>query len=98
MRSAAARARASAHSCPSASPSTKAKKPKLGFTIIPAEGAGSQGQRIGDIPETANILIKAIVNPRRAELLIERLWKEFMPRFAMVVWEEDIRVLRPDKF
>ena len=70
----------------------------LGFTIIPAEGAGSQGQRIGDIPETANILIKAIVNPKRAELLIERLWREFMPRFAMVVWEEDILVLRPDKF
>ena len=69
-----------------------------GFTIIAAEGAGSQGQRLNEIPETSNILVKAILKPSKAEALIARLWQDFMPRFAMVVWEEDIRVLRPDKF
>ena len=69
-----------------------------GFTILSAEGAGSQGTRLGEIPETANILVKAIVNPTRAERLISRLWSDLMPRFAMVVWQEDVEVLRPDKF
>ena len=69
-----------------------------GYTLFTVEGAGRQGLRAGDIPEFANIQIEVIVPPAVAENLLARLEREFFPRFAMVAYESDVRVLRRDKF
>jgi nitrogen regulatory protein PII len=69
-----------------------------GYTMFPVEGAGASGIRAADIEEFANIQVEVIVPPQVAEKLLERLHREFFPRFGMVAHESDIRVLRPDKF
>ena len=39
-----------------------------------------------------------IVRAEVATLLLERLGAELFPRYAMVAFESDVRVLRRDKF
>jgi nitrogen regulatory protein P-II 2 len=69
-----------------------------GHTLFPVEGQGSQGHRPGDIQEFANIQVEVIAPPDVAARLLERLEREFFPRFAMVAYESDIRVVRSGKF
>lgn len=69
-----------------------------GYTLFTVEGDGAQGLRTADIQEFANIQIQVIVAPTVAEKLLTRLEQEFFPKFAMVAYETDIRVLRRAKF
>ena len=69
-----------------------------GYTLFAVEGDGSQGRRAADIQEFANIQVEVIVPPMVAEKMLTRLEKEFFPKFAMVAYETDIRVLRRNKF
>ena len=69
-----------------------------GWTLFAVEGNGSRGNRPADIREFANIQIEVIVPPEVAETLLERLEKEFFPRYGMIAFESDIRVLRQGKF
>ena len=69
-----------------------------GYTLFVVEGDGSQGKRPGDIPEFANIQIEVVVPPAVAETLLARLEKEFFPRYAMIAFEGEVRVLRKEKF
>jgi nitrogen regulatory protein P-II 2 len=69
-----------------------------GWTLFSVEGDGSQGHRPADIPEFANIQVEVIVQPPVAEKLLETLARDFFPRYAMIAFESDVRVLRPGKF
>ena len=69
-----------------------------GWTLFPVEGAGAQGQRPADIREFANVQIEVIVPPEVSQQLLERLGRDYFPRYAMVAFEADIRVLRAEKF
>ena len=69
-----------------------------GYTVHQVEGWGAQGSRFADIPEDANIELKAIVGPERATRILERLSTEVMPRFATVACVTDVQVLRSEKF
>jgi nitrogen regulatory protein P-II 2 len=69
-----------------------------GYTLFTVEGDGSQGRRVADIQEFANIQIEVIVPPAVAEKILTRLEQEFFDKFAMVAYETDIRVLRREKF
>jgi len=69
-----------------------------GWTLWEVEGAGSWGMRTGDIPEFTNIQVEIIVRPPVAQELLDRLQKDFFPRYAMIAWETEIRVLRSEKF
>lgn len=69
-----------------------------GYTLFPVEGDGSQGRRAADIQEFANIQIEVIIPPAVAGKLLDRLEKEFFPKFAMVAYETNVRVLRREKF
>lgn len=69
-----------------------------GYTLFPVEGAGAQGARVADIEEYGNVQMQVIVPPDVAEALLERLQQDFFPRFAMVAYESEVRVLRQDKF
>ena len=69
-----------------------------GWTLWEVEGSGSWGMRTGDIPEFANIQVEAILPPAGAEGFLRRLSAELFPKFAMVAYETEIRVLRPAKF
>lgn len=69
-----------------------------GWTLWEVQGSGAQGTRTADIPEFANIHVEVIAQPATADRVIERLATELFPKFAMVAYETDIRVLRPAKF
>lgn len=69
-----------------------------GWTLFPVEGAGAQGQRPADIREFANVQIAVIVPPEVSQQLLERLGRDYFPRYAMVAFASDIRVLRAEKF
>lgn len=69
-----------------------------GYTLFPVEGDGSRGKRPADIPEFANIQIEVIVPPEVAATLLERLGSDYFPRYAMVAFESEVRVLRKTKF
>ena len=69
-----------------------------GYTLFAVEGDGSQGKRPGDIPEFANIQIEVVMPPTVADTLLTRMEKEFFPRYAMIAFECEVRVLRKEKF
>lgn len=69
-----------------------------GYTLFTVEGSGAQGPRMADIEEFANIQIEVIVPPAVGIRLLERLEREFFPRYAMIAYESDVRVLRRGKF
>jgi nitrogen regulatory protein P-II 2 len=69
-----------------------------GWTLFAVEGDGSQGRRPADIREFANIQIEVVVPPEVAGPLLARLEKDFFPRYAMIAFESDVRVLRQGKF
>jgi nitrogen regulatory protein P-II 2 len=69
-----------------------------GYTVSQVEGAGAKGERTGELTELANIKVEAIVPPALCERLMERLNADFFPRFAIIAFESDVRVLRPEKF
>jgi nitrogen regulatory protein PII len=69
-----------------------------GYTLFTVEGDGRHGQRTADIQEFANIQVEVIVQPPVATQLLARLEQEFFPKYAMIAYEADIRVLRRDKF
>ena len=69
-----------------------------GYTLVRVEGEGHQGARPGDIEEFGNIQVTVIVSPPVSDALLERLYREFFPRYAMVAHESDVRVMRPEKF
>jgi nitrogen regulatory protein P-II 2 len=69
-----------------------------GYTMFTVEGHGAKGPRVADIQEFANIQVEVIVQPAVAENLLARLEQEFFPRYAMIAYESEVRVLRRDKF
>jgi nitrogen regulatory protein P-II 2 len=69
-----------------------------GHTSFQVEGSGARGRRLADIPEYANTQFEVICRPEVAAVLLERLGAELFPRYAMVAYESDVRVLRPGKF
>lgn len=69
-----------------------------GHTAFPVSGSGRQGVRSADMVESGNVQISVIVKPAVGEALLARLSAEFYKDYAMVAYEADVRVLRPDKF
>ena len=69
-----------------------------GYTLFEVEGSGAKGERTADIAEFGNIQIEAIVPAAVCERLMDRLEKEFFPKYAMVAYDTDVRVRRPSKF
>lgn len=69
-----------------------------GYTIFGVEGSGARGPRPADIAEYGNIQIEVVLTPAVAERLLERLDREFFPRYAMIAYEDEVRVIRPEKF
>ena len=70
----------------------------LGVTHFRVQGAGAHGVRAGDLEEYGNVQVEVVVGAEVALRILTRLERDFFPRFAMIVHESDVRVLRSDKF
>jgi nitrogen regulatory protein PII len=69
-----------------------------GWTHFTVEGAGAGGERTGEMKEFANVQIEVVLQPAAAQALLARLEGELFPRYGMIAFESDVRVMRSGKF
>mgnify|MGYP003450686686 CR=1 FL=1 len=43
-------------------------------------------------------VLLSILQPAAATIVLERLERDLFPRYTMIAWETDVRVLRPARF
>lgn len=61
-----------------------------GYTIIPAQGAGTHGQRMGDIAGfNTNIQVKTIVSSEASDRILEEL-KQFRDTHALIAFRQQV--------
>jgi nitrogen regulatory protein PII len=64
-----------------------------GFTITDARGKGSRGLRQSDWAQAGNIRVPAV-----ADRIAARVREKFYDHYAMILFMQDVSVLRSDKF
>lgn len=69
-----------------------------GHTAFDVRGSGRQGQRGADLMESGNVRIEVIAKPAVSAAVLERLHRELFAAYAMVAYESDVGVMRPEKF
>lgn len=69
-----------------------------GFTITDARGKGSRGTRQSDWAQEGNIRVEVICEPALAEAIAGRVRERFYDHYAMILFLQDVSVLRSDKF
>jgi len=69
-----------------------------GFTITDARGKGSRGTRQSDWAQEGNIRVEVICDPTLAENIAQRVRERFYDHYAMILFLQDVSVLRSDKF
>ena len=69
-----------------------------GHTAFSVRGSGNQGERSADLTESGNVQIEVILKPAVTATLLSRLHAEFFQDYAMIAYESDVQVLRPEKF
>lgn len=69
-----------------------------GHTAFSVRGSGNQGERSADLAESGNVQIEVIAKPAVAAALLSRLHAEFFQDYAMIAYESDVQVMRPEKF
>ncbi|HHP7230158.1 MAG TPA: P-II family nitrogen regulator [Xenococcaceae cyanobacterium] len=65
-----------------------------GYTIVPVQGAGSHGRRMGDVMAAynTNIEVKTIVTPEVSDQLLEEL-KQVPETYALIAFRENVEGL-----
>lgn len=69
-----------------------------GYTITDARGQGSRGRRRSDWAQEGNIRIEIVCDDAVAERVATRLRERYYDHYAMILFLQDVSVLRPDKF
>lgn len=69
-----------------------------GFTITDARGKGSRGTRQSEWAQEGNIRVEVICDPLLAEQIAARMQERFYDHYAMILFMQDVSVLRSDKF
>jgi hypothetical protein len=69
-----------------------------GYTITNARGGGRRGRRGAGWEHDTNIRVEIACEPALALQITKQLRATFFDDFAMVIWAQEVEVLRPDKF
>jgi hypothetical protein len=69
-----------------------------GYTITDARGKGSRGTRQSDWAQDGNVRIEVVCEPALAGRVAARLRERYYDHYAMIVYLQDVSVLRPEKF
>lgn len=69
-----------------------------GYTITDARGKGSRGRRQSDWSQEGNIRVEIVCEPALAVRVAARLRERYYDHYAMILFLQDVSVLRPDKF
>lgn len=69
-----------------------------GYTLTNARGKGSRGIRDAGWSSTGNIRVEVVCSNDLARRIAEHMRRHYYDDYAMIIFESDVRVLRPDKF
>ena len=69
-----------------------------GYTVSDARGKGSRGLRSSEWAQQGNIRLEVICAPELAARIAVRLRERFYDHYAMILFMQDVSVLRPEKF
>lgn len=69
-----------------------------GYTITDARGRGSRGRRQSDWTQDGNIRVEIVCEPSLAERVALRLRERYYDHYAMILFLQNVSVLRPEKF
>ena len=69
-----------------------------GYTITEARGSGSRGVRDAGWQSSGNVRVEVVCSRELADKIAQRLRDKYYDHYAMILFESDIRVLRPGKF
>ena len=69
-----------------------------GYTVTNARGKGSRGVRDAGWSSSSNVRIEVVCSEDVAQRIAEHMRDKYYSDFAMIIFESDVRVLRPDKF
>lgn len=69
-----------------------------GYTVTNARGSGSRGVRDAGWSSSGNIRVEVICSDDVAQRIAEHMRHNYYDDYAMIIFESDVRVFRPDKF
>lgn len=69
-----------------------------GYTFSDARGRGTRGRRASTWEHNQNVRLEVLCDAALAARLIEHLRQRYYDDYAMVLWLQDVEVLRPEKF
>ena len=69
-----------------------------GYTVFATRGQGEKEIQEGLSEELANVSIEALTEEAVASTLMQKIAERFFSHERMVVYEQDVKVLRPQKF
>jgi len=70
----------------------------LGYTVTDARGRGTRGRRASQWAHSGNVRFEIVCDPGTAEALAGHLHKQYFAHYAMILWMQEVAVLRADKF
>lgn len=69
-----------------------------GYTIFEARGSGSKGVRGEGFKSDKNIKIEVLLPEEKLQTITEEIARTLFSDFAIIVFVEQVKVLRPEKF
>ena len=69
-----------------------------GYTVTNARGSGHRGIRDAGWSSSSNVRVEVVCNEEVAQRIATHLRDNYYNDYAMILFESDVRVLRPDKF
>lgn len=69
-----------------------------GYTITDARGKGRRGVRDADWDTSRNIRVEVVCDAAVAAAIAAHLRKRYYDNYAMILFLNDVAVLRPEKF
>ncbi len=70
----------------------------VGYTVTNARGKGSRGVRDAGWSTSSNVRVEVVCSDDVAQRIAGHLQQKYYDNYAMIIFESDVRVLRPDKF
>ena len=70
----------------------------VGYTVTNARGKGSRGVRDAGWSTSSNVRVEVVCSDDVAERIAKHLQRKYYDNYAMIIFESDVRVHRPDKF
>lgn len=69
-----------------------------GYTVTDARGRGTRGRRASQWSHSGNIRLEVVCDAQTARSLADHLHERYFEHYAMILWIQDVEVLRAAKF